>query len=97
MLKHNEVNPLTVFGMRRVDHCPPHFSRVEFNLKTSEKHVQDWIWSNLDGRFYYSDWYSNTDNNTVTFNKCAAFEIPAEASFFALMIDQINAYDFDLI
>lgn len=95
MLKHNEVNPLTVFGLRSVDHCPPHFTRVEFDLKTSEKAISDWIWANLSGRFYYGDWYSNSDivNGGVSFNKCVAFEIPAEASYFALMITQINKFE----
>ena len=90
MLKHNEANPLAVFGLRKLDHCPPHFSRVEFELKSDEKSISDWIWTNLDGRFWYDDWYYKDGDGNVGFQKCAAFEIPGEASMFALVLDQIN-------
>jgi hypothetical protein len=94
MLKHNEVNPLAVFGLRQLEHCPPHFQRVDFDLKTSEKAIADWIWANLEGRFWVGDWYSKDPvNNTVQMCKRAGFEIAGEASMFALMLDQINNND----
>jgi hypothetical protein len=95
MLKHNEVNPLAVFGLRELEHCPPHFVKVEFELKATEKTISDWIWTNLSGRFWYGDWYSKDESNNVTFQKCAAFESPGEASMFALMLDQVNKHVFD--
>jgi hypothetical protein len=95
MLKHNEVNPLAVFGLRELEHCPPHFIKVEFDLKTADKAISDWIWTNLSGRFWYGDWYSKDESYNVTFQKCAAFESPGEASMFALMLDQINKHAFD--
>ena len=95
MLKHNEVNPLAVFGLRELDHCPPHFVRVEFNLRATEKTISDWIWTNLSGRFWYGDYYYKDASNNVVFQKCAAFETPGEASMFALMLDQINKHAFD--
>lgn len=97
MLKYGEANPLAVFGLRQLDHCPPHFTRLEFNIKTTDKIITDWIWTNLSGRFWFGDFYSKTDSGSVTFQKCAAFEIPGEASMFALILDQINKSDFDLI
>ncbi|CAB4128796.1 hypothetical protein UFOVP112_78 [uncultured Caudovirales phage] len=90
MLKHNEVNPLAVFGLRELSHQPPHFTPVEFDLKTADKVILDWIWSNLTGRFWFGDYYSKDDNNHVVLQKCASFEIPGEASMFALILDQIN-------
>ena len=95
MLKHNEVNPLAVFGLRELEHCPPHFVKVEFDLKAAEKTISDWIWTNLDGRFWYGDYYYKDAANNVAFQKCAAFEIPGEASMFALMLDQVNKHNFD--
>ena len=95
MLKYNEANPLAVFGLRELEHCPPHFIRVEFDLKAPEKTISDWIWTNLGGRFWYGDWYSKDENNNVVFQKGAAFELPGEASMFALMLDQINSYAFE--
>jgi hypothetical protein len=95
MLKHNEANPLAVFGLRELDHCPPHFIRVDFDLRAQEKTISDWIWTNLDGRFWYGDYYYKDASNNVVFQKCAAFETPGEASMFALMLDQINKHAFD--
>jgi hypothetical protein len=89
MLKHNEVNPLAVFGLRRVEHCPPHFTQVLFDTYTTEKVFTDWIHSHLTGRFYYGDWYTN-ENNKNSMTRCAAFEEPGEASYFSLILDTIN-------
>jgi hypothetical protein len=89
MLKHNEVNPLTVFGLRRMDHCPPHFIKVHFNTYTQEKVFTDWIYENLTGRFYLGGEYYKEDGNTEM-RKCVAFELPGEASLFSLVVDTIN-------
>jgi|LakMenEpi03Aug12_release.lakeMendotaPanAssembly.Ray.scaffolds.fasta_scaffold78338_6 hypothetical protein len=88
MLKYGEINPLNVFGLRRMDHCPPHFEKVHFDLRTSEKHITDWIYEHLIGRFWFGDFYD--DKNTLC--KCAAFETKSEASYFMLMIDSFNVY-----
>jgi hypothetical protein len=95
MLKHNEVNPLAVFGLREVKHCPPHFTPVLFELRANEKTISDWIWANLTGRFYCGERYYRDNNNNVHAQFCSAFEIPAEASMFALVIDQINTFNFE--
>lgn len=92
MLKYGEANPLTVFGLRQVDHCPPHFTKVEFDLRVNEKVVKDWIWTNLSGRFWMDDFYYTIGAAQTAFRKCAAFEIPGEATMFALILDQINTY-----
>jgi hypothetical protein len=93
ILKYGEINPLAVFGLRELDYCPPHFVQVEFDLRANEKTITDWIWANLDGRFWYGDWYYKTIGDSVNFRKCAAFEIPGEASFFAIQLDMFNKYD----
>jgi hypothetical protein len=90
MLRYGEVNPLAVFGLRRVDHCPPHFTKVEFDNRVSAKDISDWIYTHLDGRFYLGDRYIPNDSNTINMVKCAAFEVSGEASYFALQLDQIN-------
>ena len=95
MLKYGEANPLAVFGLRELDHCPPHFTRVDFELKTTDKAISDWIWANLSGRFWLGDWYSKDSEGHVGFRKSVAFEIAGEASMFALILDTINKRDFD--
>lgn len=92
MLKHNEVNPLAVFGLRRMEHCPPHFSIVEFELRVSDKIITDWIWENLDGRFYLGDDYTENESGSISMRKIAAFEQGGEASYFSLVIDTINKH-----
>lgn len=89
-LKHGEANPLNITGLRRVTHLPPHFSPVMFPLSVKEKDITDWIWENLEGRFFFGDCYSEMSNGAVDVQKCAAFEIPGEASYFALMLGTIN-------
>lgn len=95
MLKYGQANPLAVFGLRELDHCPPHFTVVDFELKCNKKHINDWIWTNLSGRFWCGDYYYKHTDLTVQSTR-AAFEIPGEATMFALVLDQINqhAYDF---
>lgn len=89
MLKHNEANPLAVFGLRRVDHCPPHFTKILFDTYVQEKVFTDWVYSHLTGRFFYGDWYKESDGkNTMT--RCIAFEESGEASYFSLVLDTIN-------
>lgn len=90
MLKYGQANPLTVFGLRRLEHCPPHFTHVGFDLCVAEKDISDWVWANLSGRFWYGDWYQKNEAGLVNFQKSVAFEIPSEASMFGLMLDQIN-------
>lgn len=90
MLKYNEVNPLTVFGLRRMDHCPPHFTSVKFDSHTTDKRISDWIWENLEGRFYFGDVYFSSASGGVTMQKQAAFELAAEASYFSLILDTID-------
>lgn len=90
MLKYGEINPLAVFGLRRLDHCPPHFTRVDFDLRTTEKNISDWVYANTDGRFFLGDQYSVNSENHIVMHKCLAFELPGEASYFAIQLDQIN-------
>jgi hypothetical protein len=90
MLKYGEANPLVVFGLRQLKHCPPHFTPVDFKIRVQSKVISDWIWDNLSGRFYYGDYYYKTESGSVDLDKRVAFEIPGEASMFALILDQIN-------
>ena len=92
-MKHHEANPLSVFGLRRVEHCPAHFTQFAFDLQTSDKSITDWIYENLTGRFYYGDrYFVHGVNGKVGMNKCVAFELPGEASYFALQLDTINKH-----
>lgn len=90
MLKHGDANPLAVFGMRRLDHCPPHFTSVDFSTYVDDKAITDWIWTNLSGRFYYGDVCIDSSGNRVIISKRASFELGAEASVFGMLLDTFN-------
>lgn len=95
MLKHGEVNPLNVHGLREISWCPPHFERVQFDLHTSEKDITNWIYENLEGRFYFGQIDVTQPNNRPTFRQClVAFELSNEATYFSLYLPQINANDY---
>jgi hypothetical protein len=95
MLESGEVNPLAVWGLRRLEHCPPHFTKIEFSCTVTEKEITDWIWKNLTGRFYVGEWYAQSNAAIIEVRKMAAFESGAEASMFALIIDTINSGNFN--
>lgn len=91
MLRNGEANPLTVHGLRELEHCPPHFIRVEFDVRGNRKQITDWVWENLEGRFWAGDVYSvHPETKGVMMNYCVAFESPGEASMFSLCLDQIQ-------
>jgi hypothetical protein len=95
MLKYGEINPLNVFGLRRLEFNPPHFSCVRIeSLYVDPKTITDWIFENLTGRFCFIDEHDETPSGSQTSFKCACFENPGEASMFALMLDQINPRTF---
>lgn len=91
MLRDGEANPLSVHGLRELNHCPPHFVKVQFDARCSRKQITDWIWENLSGRFWFGDLYYPTEGGSVAMTACAAFEISGEASMFSLCLDQIQA------
>lgn len=93
MLRNGEANPLTVHGLREMEHCPPHFVQVKFDLRSNRKQVTDWIWENFEGRFWFGDWFDINSSGQCVMTTCAAFEIPGEASMFSLMLDQIQQYN----
>jgi hypothetical protein len=95
MLKYGEANPLDVFGLRQLDHCPPHFERIAFDLRATPKDITDWIYENLSGRFYVGD-ETVTDEPTGQFKiqKVAGFERHEEASYFGLFLPDINVNNY---
>ena len=85
-----DLNPLSVHGMRRMEHCPPHFERIEFDLSTDEKNITDWVYVNCSGRFYFGDYFLVDSNGRRQMCKVIAFENHSEASYFGLCADQIK-------
>lgn len=84
MIKHFEANPLNIHGLRELSWCPPHFTKVRFDTLSPKKTFTDWLYENLDGRFYVGE--EDIDKHRCT---VVAFEIANEASYFSLMLSEI--------
>jgi len=97
MLKHGEANPLNIWGLRQLTHCPPHFEQVQFDLRTSEKALTDWIYENLEGRFYIGvvDVAQTPGGKILSRQQLVAFETASEATYFSMFLPQINVGMFD--
>lgn len=92
MLKHNQLNPLNVHGLRELSWCPPHFTCVQFEPYITKKQVTDWLYENLEGRFYVGDIdvARTPGGKPIDRNLLVAFELPGEASYFSLLLPTLN-------
>jgi len=93
-LKHNEANPLAVANMRQLDFCPAHFEKVMFDLIVDQRVITNWLYENTDGRFFIGQSVQLATNvsEKPKLCFCVGFEVHAEASYFALMLNTINVY-----
>lgn len=93
MLKHGDPNPLNVFGLRQVDTCPPHFEKTTFNLSAEKRTISNWIYENLESRFYLEQVrYYNTETKRTALAMCVGFEDPGELVLFCLSLDKFNTF-----
>ena len=92
MLKHGEANPLNIHGLRQLSWCPPHFEQVVFLSYVAPKIISDWIYENLEGRFYHGDIdVARTPGGKIIDRQTlVAFESHSEATYFSLYLPQIN-------
>jgi len=93
MIKTFQVNPLNVHNQRVLEFCPPHFYVVDFDLSCSAKKISDWIYENLSGRFYFGEVIVYDQQKSLTnIQRRAAFEIHSEATYFALVLNELNKF-----
>ena len=62
-------------------------------MSCTPKKVTDWIYINLQGRFFFGQ-VVNVDSTSSGLTLCsrAAFEIHSEASYFALTLPELNKF-----
>lgn len=53
----------------------------------SAKQIIDWIYTNLSGRFFFGE-----VTNGSSMHRRVAFEVHSEASYFALILPEINKF-----
>lgn len=81
----NDINPLNVLEVRRVDFCPPYFETINispaYNLA---KALDEWIYENMSSRYYIGDTVEATEGSPLRQKLKIGFENPSELSFFML-------------
>jgi hypothetical protein len=63
-----------------------------FEPYATEKQITDWLYENLEGRFYVGniDVARTPGGKPIDRNLLVAFELSAEASYFSLILPSIN-------
>jgi hypothetical protein len=63
-----------------------------FEPYATEKQITYWLYENLEGRFYVGniDVARTPGGKPIDRNLLVAFELPAEASYFSLILPTIN-------
>jgi hypothetical protein len=63
-----------------------------FEPYATEKQITDWLYENLEGRFYVGniDIARTPGGKPIDRNLLVAFELAAEASYFSLVLPSIN-------
>ena len=64
-----------------------------FEPYATEKQITDWLYENLEGRFYVGniDVARTPGGKPIDRNLLVAFELPAEASYFSLVLPSMRA------
>lgn len=77
--------------------CPPHFAQVPFDLYTDEQDILDWVYTNLQGRFYFGDHITvDTATGKRSMCKLLAFEQHPESTYLGLFLDRINCRNLEV-
>lgn len=84
-LKNGKVNELNVLGLRKVNFPARHFhyTFLPKSLPIFQKSIDNWIYNNLNGRYYIGTSFG-LENNNFTYQTKIGFEQEKELSFFLL-------------
>lgn len=89
-MKKNKVNPLNVLEIRRVSFPAKHFTYCEEKYHPTQfKLIDQWIYQNLNSRYYMGKSISLVDN-TIDYVAKIGFEEPKELSFFKLACPHLS-------
>ena len=84
-MKRGKVNPLEVFGVRRVNFCPSYFEDVTINTRYNLSDAMvSWIDENLSGRYYIGKAVNLDEQNKISQVTRIGFEKESELSYFML-------------
>ncbi len=81
-----DLNALDILNSRKVSTAAPHFSRVMINAIDwdGDRNIEDWISSNLKGRYYIISQPYVTEDGKLKTARFAGFEDQKEITYFIL-------------
>lgn len=90
-LKNGKVNSLNAAGLRKVDFPPPHFyfTTIQKYSPALHKKIDEWIYDNLNSRYYVGQALCLVDYSIVYVTKIG-FEQEKELSFFNLACPHLS-------
>ena len=62
----NDVNPLNVLGMRRLNRIPPNFTKFQIKTFVDMRELDRWIYLNLNSRYRVKKSTAVVDNKLTT-------------------------------
>lgn len=85
-LKNDKINPLNALDIRKVTFPAVHFHYILLDKCSTNllRNLDDWIYNNLNGRYYIGQDLILDKNNTFTYVPKIGFEIEKEISFFKI-------------
>jgi hypothetical protein len=85
-LKNGKPNPLNLLDLRRVQFPARHFHYISLPKYSPGilKSADNWIYNNLNGRYYIGQAIDLDNTNTITYVTKIGFEQEKEMSFFLL-------------
>lgn len=90
-LKNGKINQLNVLGERKVSFPAHHFhfTTIPKYSPILSKHLDNWIYQNLNSRYYVGQTIDIVDN-TIIYATKIGFEQEKELSFFRLACPHLN-------
>lgn len=85
----NDVNPLNVLGMRRLNRIPPNFTKFQIKKFIDIREIDRWIYLNLNSRYCVKKSTAVVENKLTTIVE-VGIEDPKEVSMMTLACPYLN-------
>lgn len=83
-LNRNEVNPLSVLGVRKLSFIPEHFSKISIDNKADIKLLDQWINYHLNSRYALKKTFEINDTKKIAETIEIGIEDPKELLMLTL-------------